>query len=203
MQYALGGAGHMTSASVQTTRPVTPTTPQHSAMPQELSSLTGSARLEFNKFRPLFGAAMAQERVLAVRADFAAKLFVAKFALTQSLNPSAPAPDPSVRDQLAQLVADITFPERSRGHALTFTLAMAILSRTPESFSAENQHEFASLLGAELFPWNLDGKRLVKEWILGILDKSGEESLKKLFATRASEIKRFAGTNVWHIEQQQ
>jgi len=203
MQYALGGAGHMTSASVQTTRTVAQANQPRLDKPQDLSSLTGSAWLEFDKFRPLFGAAIVGECDFHIRSEFAAKLFVVRFALTQSMNANGPAPDPSVRDQLAQLVADITFPERSRGNTLAFTLAMAILSRTPESFSAQDQAEFASLLGAELFPWDLDGKRLLAEWILGTLDKNGEKSLMIQLGKRNCKIEQFTGTNIWHIEQQQ
>ncbi len=189
----------MTSASVQTTRTVAQANQPRLDKPQDLSSLTGSAWLEFDKFRPLFGAAIVREVDAEIRAGFAAKLWVSKFALEQSLNPNVPAPDHSVRDQLAQLVADITFPERSRGHALTFALATAILSRTPESFSTQEQREFAALLGTELFPWDLDGKRLLEEWILGVLDKDGEKSLANRLDNLNSQISKFVGTNVWHI----
>ena len=189
----------MTSASVQTTRTVAQANQPRLDKPQDLSSLTGSAWLEFDKFRPLFGAAIVREVDAEIRAGFAAKLWVSKFALEQSLNPNVPAPDHSVRDQLAQLVADITFPERSRVHALTFALATAILSRTPESFSTQEQGEFAALLGTELFPWDLDGKRLLQEWILGVLDKDGEKSLANRLDNLNSQISKFVGTNVWHI----
>lgn len=199
MQVALGGAHHMSSAFVQITRPAMQATLPPRMTPQEQTSITGSAWLEFDKFRPLFGAAIVREVDAEIRAGFAAKLWVSKFALEQSLNPNVPAPDHAVRDQLAQLVADITFPERSRGHALTFALATAILSRTPESFSTQEQGEFAALLGTELFPWDLDGKRLLEEWILGVLDKDGEKSLANRLDNRNSQISRFVGTNVWHI----
>ena len=201
MQYALGGAGHMTSVSVHIKRPEQPSQP-FNGWPQEAASRTGSAWLEFDKFRPLFGAAITGKMDEEIKGDYLAKLVVAKYMLEAYLAPSVPALEPALRNEFAELIADITFPKPSRGYDLAFALATAILSRTPESFSAHDRAEFASLLGAELFPSDAFGKQLLEQWILGTLDRRGETSLTRLLTQRDSTIKRFAGTNAWHIERQ-